>query len=124
MIKAQTSVGHPSGWCNGMKDVKDDYTTSARQLVGLHGIKPLAFVAVRSAYYNDLATEISSGDSVSCWESPELHYEPVDRRFPIIKKGTNSPANISRNFLRPFLGNIESRAKQIPPSPFYTTSLS
>jgi len=60
MIKAQTSVGHPSGWCKGKKDVKEDYTTSARQLVDLHGIKPVAFIAVRSARYNDLTSEISS----------------------------------------------------------------
>jgi len=40
--------------------VKEDYTTSARQLVDLHGIKPVAFIAVRSARYNDLTSEISS----------------------------------------------------------------
>ena len=61
MIKAQTSVGHPCGWCSqGKKDVKDDYTISARQLVALDEIKPLAFLAVRSACYNDLTSEISN----------------------------------------------------------------
>ena len=40
--------------------MKDDYTISARQLVALDEIKPLAFLAVRSACYNDLTSEISN----------------------------------------------------------------
>ena len=42
--------------------------------------------------------------------------------IPNNKKGSNSPSNIYRNFPRLFQGNIDSRAKRVPPYPFYTTS--
>jgi hypothetical protein len=67
--------------------MKDNYKSSARQLVGLHRIKHLAFLAVRSACYNHLISELCSWESCfSFVKSGVLLWAPVDRRFLIIKK--------------------------------------